>query len=99
MFLSIVWDEKKNQDNIKKHGISFQEASPVFDDPHLMEFYDEKHSTAREDRYIIFGMIQGNIVLYTVYTEQKGQIRLIMARKAQPQEEALYDKHLKETFG
>jgi uncharacterized DUF497 family protein len=64
-----------------------------------MEFYDEKHSTTTEDRYIVFGTLQGNIVLYTVYTERKGQIRLIMARKAQPQEEALYDKHLKETFG
>jgi uncharacterized DUF497 family protein len=99
MYLPIVWDEKKNQENIKKHGISFQEALPVFYDPYLMEFYDEKHSTATEDRYIVFGTIQGTIVLYAVYTERKGQIRLIMARRAQPQEETLYDKHLKETFG
>jgi uncharacterized DUF497 family protein len=41
MYLPIVWDEEKNQGNIKKHGISFQEASQVFDDPHLMEFYDK----------------------------------------------------------
>jgi uncharacterized DUF497 family protein len=99
MSLPIVWDEKKNRENIKKHGISFQEVLPIFDDPHLMEFYDKKHSMAGEDRYIVFGMLQGNIVLYAVYTERKGQIRLVMARKAQPQEEALYDKHLKETFG
>jgi uncharacterized DUF497 family protein len=99
MVLPIVWDETKNQGNIKKHGISFQEASLVFDDPHMIEFHDERHSTASEDRYIVFGMLQGNILLYVVYTERKEQIRLIMARKAQPQEEALYDKHLKETFG
>ena len=50
-----TWTEKKNQINKKKHGLFLSEITNVFDDPHLIEFYDKMHSTVEEDRYICLG--------------------------------------------
>ena len=52
-----IWDSEKNQANIKKHRISFEEAVEVFNDINALEFYDSVHSTENEDRYIILGDI------------------------------------------
>ena len=49
--MQIEWDENKNQKNIRKHRISFEEAKAVFDDPNCFEIYDEAHSID-EDRFI-----------------------------------------------
>ena len=45
------WDEDKNKANISKHGISFEEILPMFDDPLFWEQYDESHSDEDETRY------------------------------------------------
>jgi uncharacterized DUF497 family protein len=50
-----VWDENKNQKNIKDHKISFEEAKTVFYDPHARIIYDPDHSKD-EDRFIILGL-------------------------------------------
>ena len=47
--MNIVWDKKKNEINIKKHGISFELATKIFLDEARIEWYDENHSTD-EDR-------------------------------------------------
>jgi len=47
--VNIEWDEKKNQLNIKKHGVSFELAAHVFIDPLRKEIYDAKHSRLGED--------------------------------------------------
>ena len=49
-----VWDEDKYEENLRKHGITFHEASSVFDDEHAIEKYDPDHSQ-NEDRFIILG--------------------------------------------
>lgn len=46
------WDEAKNEINIKKHGISFDEAKEVFNDPNALELYDKEHSISEEYIYI-----------------------------------------------
>ena len=85
-----VWDDDKNRLNIKKHGIDFETASFVFDDSDRLEYYDSKHSIF-EDRYITIGSINGMItVLYVVFTERKGDIRIISARKANDAERKVY---------
>ena len=48
------WDEGKADKNLIKHGISFDEAKTVFDDPLYVDFYDPDHSE-NEDRYLIVG--------------------------------------------
>ena len=91
------WDKNKNDLNITKHGISFRYATRVFDDPYMIDEYDEKHSGInkygeREDRYYALGYIDH--VLYVVYTvhEDKDEeiIRLISARPAEPPEIKAY---------
>ena len=67
MELKFEWDEKKNIVNIKKHGVSFEEAEKVFFDPEYYEMYDEIHSLF-EKRWIIIGLA-GLKILKVVFTE------------------------------
>ena len=53
--MKIVWDENKNQENRKKHKVSFEEAETVFYDPKGKIIYDPDHSN-EEDRFIILGL-------------------------------------------
>lgn len=85
--LTFEWDEKKNQTNIKKHGIDFNTAIYVFNDENRIEIYDEEHSI-NEDRYNTIGMV--NQVLFVVYIERRKHIRVISARIATKREVALY---------
>lgn len=98
MKYSVVWDEAKNRINRKKHGISFEEAVAVFEDPYLIELYDEEHSSTEEERYIGLGLLGGVIILYVVFTDMKGIIRLISARKAEAIEKELYYEQFKKDF-
>ena len=79
--MEFEWGEKKNQENIKKHGISFEYASYVFDDEYLVEEYDETHSDD-EDRYDVIGMVDDVLFVVCTYRENDKIIRLISARVA-----------------
>ena len=90
--MTFEWDERKNQANIRKHGIAFEDAVFVFKDPFSMETYDRKHSTWSEDRWQVVGFAER--FLYVVYTERFGNIRLISARLATDEEiNAYYQKN------
>ena len=84
------WDDKKEEVNIRKHGIDFSTAALVFNDENRLDLYDEIHSES-EDRYITIGMVGGiAYVVFVVYTEREDIIRLISARKATRLERSLY---------
>ena len=83
----VEWDENKNQQNIKKHGISFQTAALVFADEERIEYLDKLHSQD-EERYVVLGCVQG--ILYVVYTMRDEYVRLISARMATPYERKIY---------
>ena len=53
----VEWDENKNQQNIHKHGISFQTAALVFADEERIEYLDKLHSQD-EDRYVVLGCVR-----------------------------------------
>ena len=89
--MKFEWDEDKNKKNINKHGISFQLASRVFLDEHVIILPDEIHSM-EEDRSFAIGMV--GRVLYVVFTERADAIRIISARRATKLEEMLYDDNL-----
>ena len=94
-----TWTEEKNQLNKKKHGFYLPEVVDVFDDPHLIEWYDKKHSS-EEDRYICLGRLHDMVIFFVVFTERGENIHLISARKAEPIEERLYYAHYeRETRG
>ena len=88
-----TWNEEKNQLNKKKHGFYLSEIVEVFDDPHLIEWYDKEHSSMGEDRYICLGRLQDTVIFFVVFTERDENIHLITARKADPIEERLYYAH------
>jgi uncharacterized DUF497 family protein len=81
------WDPRKDFENRRKHGISFDEACCVFEDPHRIEERDDREYD--EDRWIVLGRV-GSVVLVVVYAERSGKERIISARKAEPREEATY---------
>jgi uncharacterized DUF497 family protein len=89
-----TWTEEKNLLNRKKHGLFFFEIVDVFDDPHLIEFYDKIHSTKEEERYFCLGRWQSFIILFVAFTEKiDGEIHLITARKATPKEKGIYEEN------
>lgn len=81
--IKFTWDEKKNQSNIKKHGISFDEAATVFLDENAILVYDEPHSET-EDRFILLGISNKSnmLVVCHCYRDKEETIRIISARKA-----------------
>ena len=90
--MKFVWDENKAEINLRKHGVSFPEASTVFDDYDALQIYDPDHSD-EEDRFIILGMSSALRILVVChcYRENEGQIRIISARKATRKETATYN--------
>jgi uncharacterized protein len=86
--MKFEWDEQKNQRNQKKHGVAFEEAQEVFDDPFYVDFYDPEHSDD-EHRYLIIGYSQQQRLLIAAYTPDT--IRLISARQATRKEKQVYD--------
>ena len=88
------WDSDKNEKNIAKHGLSFEQILPVFDDPYFLERYDSAHSSIDEERYFGLGCVQGVVVVAASYTETK-RIRIISARLASPKEEEVYNEYCK----
>ena len=85
-----TWNEEKNLLNYKKHGFFLPEIVDVFDDPHLIEWYDKVHSSLDEDRYICLGRLHDAVIIFVIFTEQGENIHLISARKAEPIEERLH---------
>jgi uncharacterized protein len=84
------WNEKKAKLNLKKHGITFDEAQTVFNDPLYIDFYDPDHSL-NEARYLIMGISKHNRLLIVSYTETNNTIRLISAREATRTERTAYE--------
>jgi uncharacterized DUF497 family protein len=86
------WDLDKSRENVRKHGVTFEEAATVFGDDDAIIHDDDEHSDA-EDRFIITGMSARERILLTVYTiREKDVIRIISSRRASRQEKAEYEK-------
>jgi uncharacterized DUF497 family protein len=85
------WDERKNKTNLQKHGVSFEEAITVFEDP-LSQVSKDDSESYEEERFIIFGRSKRERELFVVYCERQNEfekkvypqetvIRIISARK------------------
>jgi len=88
------WDEKKATSNRRKHGIRFEDAMQVFDDPFALAEHDIREGG--EWRRQTVGMVGGVVVLLVAHTvEEAGQdeiIRIISARRATRKEHTRYDQ-------
>jgi uncharacterized DUF497 family protein len=89
MPMEFDWDPAKNAANVRKHGISFEEASAVFDDPVRTGWVCSDPDEA-EERFMAIGRV-GWRILSVVYTERGNLLRLISARKASRRERREYD--------
>ena len=91
--IRFAWDPRKNAENRRKHGISFEEAETVFADEHALLIDDPDHSTT-EDRFVLLGLSARFRVLLVVhsYREHDDIIRIISARRATKQERGRYDE-------
>ena len=88
------WNKEKARENFVKHGVSFDEASTVFDDPLARIFDDELHST-NEKREIIIGHSISERLLVVCFTERPNErIRIISARSRSPRELKTYEENI-----
>ncbi len=94
MSVGFEWDARKSQRNLRKHGVSFDEASTVFDDPLAAIFDDLSHSTD-EHREIIVGHSIGNRLLLVCFSEPtSGTIRIFSVRPPTRTERRDYEENI-----
>ncbi|MBI1754170.1 MAG: BrnT family toxin [Acidobacteria bacterium] len=89
--LRFEWDPSKATGNLKKHGVSFEEALTVFYDEFAVQFYDDDHS-ASEERFILLGMSSIARILVVCHCERESGdlVRIISARRATKRESSFY---------
>ncbi|WP_392478182.1 BrnT family toxin [Nostoc sp. C110] len=89
--MEFEWNPDKATLNLEKHGVSFQEAATVFNDPLSVTFPDPDHSV-RESRYVIIGLSRFEQLLVVAHTDRGEKIRIISARNATRQEKRFYEQ-------
>lgn len=89
--LEFEWDPKKASSNLRKHGVSFEEAASVFNDVLAVIYEDPDHSTT-EKRCLAFGTSAQGRLLVVSYANQGERIRIITARKVTRRERDLYEE-------
>lgn len=87
--MDFTWDPRKAVANVRKHGITFDEAATVFADPLALAVQDEVHA----DRTVLIGLSEQDRVLLVVHVElDDDTIRLVSARRATSHERRRYEE-------
>jgi uncharacterized DUF497 family protein len=89
MKLEFEWNDSKAEANWRNHGVSFELAKTVFNDPFAIERVDDREEYG-EERFVIIGMAEGHVLLFVAYTERGQRIRLISARRVTQYEQEDY---------
>jgi len=93
--MEFKWDEKKNRENLRKHGLDFADAWQLFQHPVFVKLDDREDYG--EDRWIGIGMMSNGIAVVFIFTEKdKETIRIISMRKATKNERARYEKAIQD---
>ena len=89
--IRFTWDMKKSQVNLRKHGVSFEEARSAFHDPNARVMADPVHSV-QEDRFLLLGFSRRLrlLVVCHCYRQSDEVIRIVSARKATRREAEQY---------
>jgi len=85
------WDSNKALANLRKHYVSFEEASSAFRDNFSATTRDPDHSES-EDRFVTFGVSSRGRLLAISHTERGNSIRIISARLATNMERRIYEE-------
>lgn len=75
---SFKWDERKNLENQRKHGVSFETAQYAFADPNRLILKDTRHSIPEEERFYCVGRVEGGIMTVR-FTLRDNTIRIFGA--------------------
>lgn len=94
--MQFEWDEDKNQRNINKHGVRFEDACLIFEG-FTLDLVGERFDYG-EIREISIGQIKGVAIVVVVHTDRNGSIRLISARPAVKSERRMYEQAIREVF-
>jgi uncharacterized protein len=94
MPLAFEWDSGKAKSNLRKHGVSFDEACTVFDDSRATIFPDEDHSNGEEREIIMGYSILVRVVLVSFTECSMDRVRIISARKATRRELRDYEENI-----
>lgn len=94
MEFNFEWDVKKARTNQKKHGVAFEHAATVFQDPRALSIYDQEHSD-EEDRWITLGLAATGQMLVVHHTFEETdkdtvRLRIFSCRKATKRENQQY---------
>ena len=91
--MEFEWRAEKEVSNLRKHGVSFEDAALVFLDPNRIESFDGREAYG-EDRWKTVGLVEPALlaVVYTVRGKNSEVIRLISARKADAHERSQYSE-------
>lgn len=88
--LEFEWSPAKAASNVKKHGVSFEEARTVFEDEEALLIADPEHSVG-EERFVLLGVSTASRLVVVIHCERGPDvIRIISARKADRTERAAY---------
>jgi uncharacterized DUF497 family protein len=89
--MKFEWDPRKAAANLKKHGVTFQEAATVFGDPLAITFQDPDHSEG-EERQMTFGVSLQKRLIVVSHTQRKDRTRIISARLMDRKERVIYEE-------
>ena len=97
MQYNFEWDPNKARTNARKHGVTFEDAAEIFNDPMALTIFDDEASSDEEDRWITLGRVRGQHYLVVVHTFRNPThdtvtIRLISARPASKHEIRQYEQ-------
>ena len=89
--MEFEWDLAKAKENLRKHGVSFDEAATVFGDSLALTFSDRDHS-GPEVRLLTFGLSRQHRLLVVSHTARHPRIRIIGARRVSRRERKIYEE-------
>lgn len=94
--LGFDWDRWNIQKNELKHGVAAVEAESAFADERHVLFRDNKHSTEKEERFVLYGRSMEDQILMIGFTLRRGKVRIITARPASQKERKVYEETQKQ---
>ena len=89
--MDFEWDRQKAKYNLRKHGVSFEEASSVFADL-LANVYEDPDHSVHEKRFLIIGTSVRGRLLNISFADRERRIRIISARRVTRREKKLYEE-------
>ena len=89
--LKFEWDPKKATSNVRKHGVSFEEAASVFSDL-LAAVYEDPDHSVREKRFLTIGTSRQGRLLHISFADRGERIRIINAREVTSKERKRYEE-------